>query len=147
MKVGTLAKRVDEHRVLRHVREHAKLDLRVVGRNQHVIGIGDERAADLAAERRLDRNVLEIRIAAAQSPGCGARLIQACVHAARVGVHQLRQRVDVGALQLGQLAIFQDRLRELVLEGKLFEDAHVRRKPGLGALPRVQLQLLEQDLL
>ena len=53
--------------VAREVRQHAQLDLRVVGRDQHVAGLGDERAADLAAELGADRDVLQVRIAAAQA--------------------------------------------------------------------------------
>ena len=67
---------------LGQVREHAELDLRVVGRDQHVAGVGDERAADLAAELGADRDVLQVRIAAAQAAGGGDRLVEAGVHAA-----------------------------------------------------------------
>ena len=36
VEVGPLRERGDEHRILGQVREHAELDLRVVGRDQHV---------------------------------------------------------------------------------------------------------------
>ena len=81
-----LAERVDQRRVLGQVREHAELDLRVVGRDQHVARLGDERAADLAAELGADRDVLQVRIAAAQAAGRGDRLVEAGVHAAGLGV-------------------------------------------------------------
>ena len=68
------------------VREHAELDLRVVGRDQHVARFGDERAADLAAELGPDRDVLQVRIAAAQASGRGDRLVEAGVHAAGLRV-------------------------------------------------------------
>ena len=51
---------------LGQVREHAQLDLRVVGRDQHVARRGHERAPDLAPELGADRNVLQVRIGAAQ---------------------------------------------------------------------------------
>ena len=114
VEIDALAERVDEHRLLGEMREHAELDLRVVGRNQHVAGIGDERAADLAAERRADRDVLQVRIAAAQAAGGGDRLVEAGVHAAGLGIHELRQRVDVGALQLHQLAPLENLARDVV---------------------------------
>ena len=53
--------RLDQRFFLREVREHAQLDLRVVGRDQHEPGIGDERAPDLAAEIGADRDVLQVR--------------------------------------------------------------------------------------
>ena len=68
--------RFDQRIFLRQVREHAQLDLRVVGRNQHEPGIGDERAPDLAPEIRADGNVLQVGIAAAEAPGRRHRLIE-----------------------------------------------------------------------
>ena len=68
------------------VREHAQLDLRVVGRDQHVAGLGDERAPDLAADLGADRDVLQVRIAAAQPAGRGDRLVEAGVDAAGLGL-------------------------------------------------------------
>ena len=40
------AERLDQRVLARQVREHAQLDLRVVGRDEHVSRRGDERAAD-----------------------------------------------------------------------------------------------------
>ena len=94
--------------VARQVRQHPQLDLRVVGRDQHVAGLGDEGAADLAAERRADRDVLQVRVAAAQPSGGGHGLVEHGVHATGDRVDQRRQRVDVGALQLRQAAPLED---------------------------------------
>ena len=127
-KSAPFAERVDEHRILGEVREHAELDLRVVGRDQHVARVGDEGAADLAAERRADRNVLQVRIAAAQPAGGGDRLVEAGVDAAGLGVHQLRQRVDVGALQLHQRAPLENLPRQIVGQRQLLEHLDGRRR-------------------
>ena len=64
------------------------------------------------------------------------------------GIHQLRQRVDVRALQLLKRPPFEDEPRQLVRERQLFEDLDGgRRRFRLGvALERRQLQLVEQDL-
>ena len=96
------AERLDQRLFAGQVREHAQLDLRVVGGDQHVARRGDERAPDLAAELGADRDVLQVRVGAAQAPGGGDGLVEAGVHAAGLGMHQQRQRVDVGALQLVQ---------------------------------------------
>ena len=103
------------------MRQHAQLDLRVVRRDQHVSRIGDEGAPDLPAELGPDRNVLQIRVAAAQPSGRGDGLIEAGVNAAGVGVDQLRQRVDVGALQFLQRPPLENEPRQLVRERQLLE--------------------------
>ena len=82
MDVVAALERLDQRLVAGHVREHAQLDLRVVGGNQDVARVGDERAADLAPELGADRDVLQVRIAAAQTAGRRDRLVEAGVHAA-----------------------------------------------------------------
>jgi hypothetical protein len=62
------------------MRQHAQFDLRVVRGDQHVPGLGTNARADLAAER-VRRDVLQIRIAAAQPAGGRHRLIERRVHA------------------------------------------------------------------
>ena len=88
MDVVAARERVDQRLVAGQVREHAQLDLRVVGGDQHVPGLGDEGAADLAADLGADRDVLQVRIAAAQAPGRGDRLVELRVDAAGLRVHQ-----------------------------------------------------------
>ncbi len=124
--VLAVAEGLDERRLFGEVREHAQLDLRVVGRDQHVAGFGDEGAPDLAADVGPDRDVLQVGIAAAQPPGRRDRLVEAGVHAAGVGVHERGQRVDVGALELLQAAPFEDELGQLVRERQLLE--HFERR-------------------
>src|SRR6059058_1940832 len=103
------------------MRQDAELDLRVIRGDQYVTGIGDEGAADLAAERRTDRNVLQIRIATAQPAGGRDRLVEAGVDAAGLRMHELRQGVDIGALQLHQLPPLENLPRDVVRQRELFE--------------------------
>ncbi len=56
--VFVFAERVGEHRIFRHMREHAQLDLRVVADDQQRAAVGAEGAADLAAQLGADRDVL-----------------------------------------------------------------------------------------
>ena len=137
-----------ERFVARQVRQHAQLDLRVVGRDQHVSGFGDERAADLPAQRRADRDVLQVRIAAAQASRRGDRLVEHRVHATGDRMHERRQRVDVGALQLGEAAPVEDQPRQVVGQREFFEHFHRRgrRARGARALQHRQLQLVEEHL-
>ena len=63
------------------------------------------------------------------------------------GIDQLRQRVHVGALQLGELPVLQHLAHDLVVRRQLFQ--HVRGGGDDLALAvlhrRGQLQILEQD--
>ena len=110
--------RLDQRLVTGHVRQHAQLDLRVVHRDQHVTRLGDERAPDFAAQLGANRNVLQVGIAAAQASRGGHRLVEAGVHATRGRVHELRQRVDVGALQLHQRAPLEHQSRQSRAQGR-----------------------------
>ena len=93
---------------------------------------------DLAAELGADRDVLQVRIAAAQPAGRGHRLVEAGVHAAGLRVHELRQRVDVGALQLHQRPPLENQARQVVRERQLLEhfDRRRRRPRRAGPLQR-----------
>ena len=106
-----------------------------------------ERPADLASDGGTDGNVLQVRIAAAQPPGRRHGLVERRVQASRFGIDELRQRVDVGALELREAAPLQDLARQVVHQGQLLE--HVHRRGGrfrlAGALAGRKLQLLEED--
>ncbi len=99
----------------------AQLDLRVVGGHEQVAGRGDEGGADLAAERGADGDVLQVGVGGREAAGGGADLVEGGVHAA-FGVDQVRQRVEVGGAELGELAVFEDERGDGVVLGELFED-------------------------
>ena len=127
------------------VREHAQLDLRVVGGDQHVARLGLEAAADLAPERRADRDVLHVRVGARQPPGLRDRLQERRVDA-RALVDELRQHVEVGLDQRRELAPALDLRDDLVLVADRLQHARVGREAGLAAALARQAELLEQDL-
>ena len=62
-------------------------------------------------------------------------------------MHELRQGVDVGALQLHQRAPLENQLRQLVRQREVFEHVHGGRRHLrlAGALPGGKLQLVEED--
>src|SRR5262249_38167623 len=98
--VDAIAERRRQQRIARQVREDAQLDLRVVGRDQNVARRRDKAATDLHAEVAADRNVLEIGILGRDAPGLGDNLVERRVHAAGLGGHERRQRIEVRALEL-----------------------------------------------
>ena len=126
--------------------EDPQLDLVVVGREQAVAARRDEAGADRPALLGADRDVLQVRVGAGEPAGRGRGLVEGRVDAAGLGVDQLRQRVEVGALQLGQLAPGLDLGDDLVLVADLGEDAGVGREAGLAAALLGQAELVEEDL-
>ena len=134
-----------QHLLVGDVGEDPQLDLAVVGREQAGALLGDEAGAHGAADLGPDRDVLQVGVGAGEPPGRRRRLVEGRVDAARLGVDQLRQRVEVGVLQLGQLAPGLDLLDDRVLVADLGEDAGVGREAGLAAALAGQAEVLEED--
>ena len=68
--VAVLGERGLQGLVAAEVGEHAELDLRVVGGEQHVVGVaGHEGRADLPAELGADGDVLQVRVARREPAG------------------------------------------------------------------------------
>ena len=65
----------------------------------------------------------------------------------RAGVDQRRQGVEVGPLQLGQLAVVEHAGGQIVVEGQLFEHFLVGAGSGLRPLHHLQPQFLKEHLL
>ena len=127
------------------VRQHPQVDLRVIRSQQHPAGRGDDGPADLPPFFGPDGDVLQVRIRRDDPTGGRHRLVERGVHAARPGVHQSRQHVDVGRLQLGELTVSNDVGHDLVVGGQVLQDLGVGGVAGLGLFDRRQLQLLKQD--
>ena len=94
--------------------EHPQLDLRVVGGDQAGAALGLEAAADLAPERRADRDVLHVRVGARQPSRLRDGLQEGRVDA-RALVDELGQDVQVGLDQGRELAPALDLRDDLVL--------------------------------
>ena len=73
--------RLAQLRLARDVSEDPELDLRVVGREQAVSGLRDERGADLAPELGADRDRLQVRVRRREAPGRGDVLVDRRVQA------------------------------------------------------------------
>jgi hypothetical protein len=102
---------LDQHCVGREMGQQAQFDLRVVGGEQHPARVRHESRADVTPEVATDGDVLQIGIRGREAPGGRAGGIERGVDAAG-RIHQQRQRVDVGALELGELAIVEDLLHD-----------------------------------
>src|SRR5205814_1084707 len=69
--VLSLVEGLDEGRVAGEVGQETQLDLRVVGGDEHASGRCDERLTDFTPNLRADGDVLEVGVAAGQSPRRG----------------------------------------------------------------------------
>ena len=114
------------------VGEDAKLDLRVVGADDDVTRRRDEGRADRPAELGADGDVLEVRVARREAPGGGDGLVEARVDAPRLGVDVPRERVDVRALELVDLAVLEDRLGSGCLSASASSTSASVERPPLG---------------
>ena len=86
--------------------QNPQLDLRVVGRQERPARAArDERLADLAPVLGPDRDVLEVGVARAEPAGRRHALVERGVDPAVRGMHEPGQRVEIGALELGKLAM------------------------------------------
>ena len=84
--------------VARHMRKHAKLDLRVVCIDKNVILVGRGKIFAEASSRLCpDRYILEVGIYGRESSRCGSRLLEGSV-TTRVIANGLEESVNVGSL-------------------------------------------------
>ena len=126
MDVLTGPEGLDEHRVPTHVRQQAELDLRVVSRDQHVPRCGHEGPAHLPPEFRTNGDILQIRVAAAESARLGDGLIERRVNAPGLRMDHLGQGIHIGRFHFAQLPIVQNKPWQVVLQGQVFQDGDVR---------------------
>ena len=123
-----------------------QLDLVVVGDEERVAGPGHERLAELAAFVAAHRDVVQVRLVAAEPTGAGDGLIEGCVDPA-VGCDLGDQADAVGAAQLLHLAVLHQRIDELrPFVAQPQQRRRVGRVARLGLLLRRQLLLGVQQL-
>ena len=101
MDVGAVREGGEHGLVSAHRSHDAQLDLRVVGRDEHVVLVArhDGGANELAAVGA-DRNVLQIGIGGGETSRLGEGLREGRVDASVIRIDTLRQLVHVGRLQL-----------------------------------------------
>ena len=135
--------------VTREVRHDPKLDLRIVGRQQHLAFRRDERLADAPALQRADRDVLQVRVAGRQPARDGDRLVIRGVHAPGLRVDLLGQLLGVGRAQLREAAVLQDDARQRIACSASSSSTFFGGGGLAGArfLPHRQALLVEQDFL
>ena len=88
--------------------EQAQFDLGIIGRQQNLARIGDERLADLAAFLGAHRDVLQVRVGGREASGLSDRHGKAGMDAARGRVDGRLQRFGIGRAELGQGAPVDD---------------------------------------
>ena len=153
MNVETFRERLLQLRNVGDVREHAQLDLRIVGRDELHPFVRDEGGANFATFFRADRNVLQIGIGRREPSRRRRTQRVARVNAAGLGVDIGRQRVGVRRLELRHLPPFEHRVDQAagvavqLLVGRKFIEQVGARFPlaALRLLAARQLQPIEQQ--
>ena len=85
-----------ERLVLADVCHDAQLNLRIVGREERVPVVGDERFADFPSVVVSDRDVLQVRVCRRQASSGRDSLIVGGVDFSRVRVYKFGESIDVG---------------------------------------------------
>ena len=137
MEVCALAECRDQVLVTGEVGEQAQLDLGVVAGQEHgALGHG-EGLAHAMAQLRACGDVLQVGVGAREAPRGGHRLVEGGVDAPVAG-HERRQRVEVGGLDLGALAVLEHLGHDRVVGGEVAEDLGIGGvEAALGALEPV----------
>ncbi len=138
---------VEQALVTREVGHDAQFDLRIIGRNNAAARWGDEGGADLAAFLTAHRDVLQVGVARGEAAGDYRRLREVSMHSPGIPVDHPRQLVSIGALELGQTAVFEQQLGQRVVEGQFGEHLLVGRwATGRRLFLDRQSQLFEQNV-
>ena len=139
---------LDQERVAREVGEQAEFDLRVIGGEQDVARLGDEGGADAASEFGADGNILQIRIGGRKAAGGGSGLAEGSVQASGGGIDERGQSVDVGGLQLGELAVVENHAGDGMIFGESFQNIDSSRYGASFAVFHWlgQIQLVEENV-
>ena len=146
MDITAGAEGLDERRVVREVREQAQLDLRVVCCHEAPSCARNEAPANVLPELPADRDVLQVRVARREATGARDRLVERGVQSPCARIHQRRKRVEVGVLELRELAVLHEQPRQGVpLVGEFLQHARVGARTRGGLLLDRQPELLEED--
>ena len=130
------------------MRQRPQVDLRVVRAQQRPrrVLLRDERLPHPQTQRRPHGNVLQVRIGTRQPARRRSCLVVRRVDAPGPRIHLLRQRLDVGRLQLGQFPVAQHMPDDRVMVAQILQDGRVGRVPGLRPAPGRQLEVFEQQV-
>ena len=145
MHVLPMAERLQKQLVARNAGQDPQLYLRIIAAHQPVKAIpGHKDAADLFALLCTRRDVLQIGVCA-RKPACNRhRLLKMRVDAPCLRVDQGTQAVQIGALQLGQLAVLQNGCHQRMPALQRLQYLGIGRIACLGLFDNGQLQMLKQ---
>ena len=124
--------------------QHPELDLGIIRIHEYIAFFRDKNLPDQSAKFHPYRNILQVRLRAAEPPGSGHRLMKLPVDPP-VRPDKVGKAVRVSGLQLGKLPVFQDLRHQRIIRGQLVQHLRRRRVPGLGLLGVGHFQFLKQD--
>ena len=137
--------RTDQPRVLGQMSDAAQLDLVVVGDAQPIPGGRNKYLAKQAALFGAHRDVVQVGLVRAQTPGASDRLVERGMDAA-VDRHLGQQPLPIGRTQLLDLPVAQQVLDDRMFAAQLLQGGGVGRVAGFRLLLRGETQLVEEHL-
>ena len=126
--------------VLGHVSQHTQLNLAVICRKQQVIPLPRlKQLPDMPALLPAHRDILQIRLRAAEPACCSDSLIEGSMHPAGAAVYQGRNAIQISGFQLCPQAVIKDFTDDRMLVVQLIQHLHVCRITGFRLFDDRQL--------
>ncbi len=146
MNILSPGKSLFQRRIAGKMRHHPQFYLRIIGAQNHIICLlGNKCSSYLTTHFSTNGNILQVGIAAGQTPGSGNCLIEGGVQPPGSLADQQRQCIHVGRFQLDQLAVFQNFSHNRVT-GIFFQYRFGSRKLAGGSSPRAPVSKLLVNL-
>ena len=128
-----------------HGGENTELNLGVVGIGKEIAFPRHKQLPNLSSQLHPDRNILQVRLGAADSACRRDGLVKGAVNPS-VGTDVIGKPVGVGGLQLRHLPVIQDLLHKGIVNRQLLENAGRCGISCLGLLSAGHVHLIEKDL-
>ena len=123
------------------MRQHPQLNLGIVRVHQLAPGACAEKCTQAAAQLGPHRDILQVRLGRAEPSGTGIGLIKMRMDAS-VRSHHLEQSIHIGGFELGELAVLQNPVDDVVLAAQRFQHLRTGGIAGLGLFSCRQTQML-----
>ena len=135
---------LDQFLIPGHVGQHTKLNLRIIGIQEHISILRHKNLADQSSKFHTYRNILKIRLCAADTSGSCNRLIKSGVDSSVFSDH-IAKPIRIGGFQFGKLTVFQNILHNGMVRCQFIQDICCSRIACLGLLSTWKSHFFKKD--
>ena len=135
---------LDQFLISGHVSQHTKLDLGIIGIQEHISILRHKNFADQSSKFHTYRNILKIRLCAADTAGSSDRLVKSGVDSSVFSDH-ISKPVCISRFQFGKLAVFQDIFHDLMIRCQFIQDICCCGVACLGLLSTWKSHFFKKD--